>query len=230
MNCATPRHARHGSRASSSRSPPRPAPRASCSARSAPTTSPRRPRRRATSSAAAKCACRMVRCARVGEHQVVVHLHTDVDVELTVIIVAEEQGYGSTRTLERSPWPVRSVRATTGRLRSRRRRTPPHSVEAEQAVIGGLLIDAHAWDQVGDSVVAEDFYRPDHRLIFEAIAELIAAASPPTWSRSPSSSSAAASSNAGGLAYLGTLARDTPRPPMCAPMRRSCASARCCGR
>ena len=52
-------------------------------------------------------------------------------------------------------------------------RTPPHSVEAEQAVLGGLLLDTTAWDQVGDSVGAEDFYRPDHRLIFEAIAELV---------------------------------------------------------
>ena len=53
-------------------------------------------------------------------------------------------------------------------------RTPPHSVEAEQAVIGGLLLDTQAWDQVGDSVVAEDFYRPDHRMIFEAIGQLVA--------------------------------------------------------
>ena len=53
-------------------------------------------------------------------------------------------------------------------------RTPPHSVEAEQAVLGGLLLDTAAWDQVGDCVGAEDFYRPDHRLIFEAIAELVA--------------------------------------------------------
>ena len=58
-----------------------------------------------------------------------------------------------------------------GPLRSRRdvelpdpgAATPPHSVEAEQAVLGGLLIDALAWDQVGDLIVADDFYRPDHR-------------------------------------------------------------------
>ena len=52
--------------------------------------------------------------------------------------------------------------------------TPPHSLEAEQAVLGGLLLDTQAWDQVGDSVVADDFYRPDHRLIFDAIGELVA--------------------------------------------------------
>src|SRR5258706_12993322 len=69
-----------------------------------------------------------------------------------------------------------------GPLRSRRegeipdtgRTTPPHSVEAEQAVIGGLLIDTLAWDQVGDLIVAEDFYRPDHQLIYTALSELIA--------------------------------------------------------
>ncbi len=48
-------------------------------------------------------------------------------------------------------------------------RTPPHSVEAEQSVLGGLMLDAVAWDSVGDVLRAEDFYRPDHRLIFESI-------------------------------------------------------------
>ena len=49
---------------------------------------------------------------------------------------------------------------------------PPHSIEAEQAVIGGLLLDAAAWDNVADVVKHEDFYRPDHQLIFEAIGTL----------------------------------------------------------
>ncbi|EQD36283.1 protein containing DNA helicase, DnaB-like protein, partial [mine drainage metagenome] len=44
--------------------------------------------------------------------------------------------------------------------------TPPHSVEAEQAVLGGLLLDANAWDQVADVINEGDFYRPDHRLVF----------------------------------------------------------------
>src|SRR6267154_4817062 len=52
-------------------------------------------------------------------------------------------------------------------------RLPPHSIEAEQSVLGGLMLDAAAWDQVADRVVAEDFYRHDHRLIFEATAGLI---------------------------------------------------------
>src|ERR1700694_6323261 len=52
-------------------------------------------------------------------------------------------------------------------------RLPPHSIEAEQSVLGGLMLDAAAWDQVADRVVAGDFYRNDHRLIFEAVAALI---------------------------------------------------------
>jgi hypothetical protein len=52
-------------------------------------------------------------------------------------------------------------------------RLPPHSIEAEQSVLGGLMLDSAAWDQVGDRVAAEDFYRKDHRLIFEATAGLI---------------------------------------------------------
>ena len=51
--------------------------------------------------------------------------------------------------------------------------TPPHSIEAEQAVLGGLLLDASAWDQVADAINEGDFYRPDHRLIFDALAALI---------------------------------------------------------
>src|SRR5688572_31618778 len=51
-------------------------------------------------------------------------------------------------------------------------RAPPHSIEAEQAVLGGLMLDRAAWDNVGDVVTADDFFRPDHRIIFESIASL----------------------------------------------------------
>jgi replicative DNA helicase len=90
-------------------------------------------------------------------------------------------------------------------------RTPPHSVEAEQAVIGGLLLDTAAWDQVGDSVTADDFYRYDHRLIFEAIADLVTeskALDVVTVSEQLDRKGKLA--DAGGLAYLSTLVRDTP--------------------
>ena len=57
-------------------------------------------------------------------------------------------------------------------------KVPPHSIEAEQAVLGGLLLSSHAWDQVADIVTEADFYREDHRLIFRAIHELSDAARP----------------------------------------------------
>jgi replicative DNA helicase len=49
---------------------------------------------------------------------------------------------------------------------------PPHSIDAEQSVLGGLLLAINAWDQVADVLVEEDFYREDHRTIFRAISEL----------------------------------------------------------
>lgn len=54
-------------------------------------------------------------------------------------------------------------------------RVPPHSTEAEQSVLGGLLLDNSAWDRVGDLLSAEDFYRSEHRAIYTAIASLVTA-------------------------------------------------------
>ncbi|MBG6360687.1 replicative DNA helicase, partial [Pseudomonas aeruginosa] len=56
--------------------------------------------------------------------------------------------------------------------------TPPHSVEAEQGVLGGLMLDNAAWDIVGDQLQKEDFFRHEHRLIFTAISELAAKDAP----------------------------------------------------
>ena len=53
-------------------------------------------------------------------------------------------------------------------------RVPPHSVEAEQAVLGGLMLAPDSWDRVADRLVEDDFYRKDHRLIYRAIGELSA--------------------------------------------------------
>lgn len=90
-------------------------------------------------------------------------------------------------------------------------RTPPHSIEAEQAVLGGLLLDSSAWDNVADMVRAKDFYRPDHRLIFEAIGALAGNGKPcDVITVSEQLSRTGELDNAGGLAYLGTLAHDTP--------------------
>ncbi|MDP7154123.1 MAG: DnaB-like helicase N-terminal domain-containing protein, partial [Gammaproteobacteria bacterium] len=49
---------------------------------------------------------------------------------------------------------------------------PPNSVQAEQALLGGLMLDKSAWDRIADRVVESDFYRPDHQLIFSAIRTL----------------------------------------------------------
>ena len=56
-------------------------------------------------------------------------------------------------------------------------KTPPHSQEAEQSLLGGLLLDGQTWDQVSDMVTKEDFYLPQHRLIFEAISQTLRAGS-----------------------------------------------------
>ena len=51
-------------------------------------------------------------------------------------------------------------------------RIPPNSIEAEQAVLGGLMLSTEAWDKVADRLREEDFYRRDHQLIFRAIGHL----------------------------------------------------------
>ena len=57
-------------------------------------------------------------------------------------------------------------------------RVPPHSMESESSVLGGLLLDNNAWDRVGDLLGEGDFYRHEHKLIFEAISKLINASKP----------------------------------------------------
>ena len=57
-------------------------------------------------------------------------------------------------------------------------RIPPHSIEAESSVLGGLLLDNGAWDRVADLLVDTDFYRYEHRQVYAAIAALINASRP----------------------------------------------------
>jgi len=90
-------------------------------------------------------------------------------------------------------------------------RLPPHSIEAEQSVLGGLMLDASAFDQIADRVSAEDFYRNDHRLIFQATAGLIERNQPcDAVTLSGHLESQGLLDQVGGLSYLGSLARDTP--------------------
>jgi hypothetical protein len=55
---------------------------------------------------------------------------------------------------------------------------PPHSMEAEQSVLGGLLLDNAAWDLMSDSITEDDFYRYEHRLIYTAMGVLLNAGKP----------------------------------------------------
>jgi len=90
-------------------------------------------------------------------------------------------------------------------------RVPPHSVEAEQAVLGGLMLDASAWDGVADLIAEPDFYRRDHQLIFEAIASLVHDSKPcDAVTVSEILSNQGVVDEVGGLAYLARLTRDTP--------------------
>ncbi|MEN3810373.1 DnaB-like helicase N-terminal domain-containing protein, partial [Chromobacterium piscinae] len=89
-------------------------------------------------------------------------------------------------------------------------RTPPHSVEAEQSVLGGLLLDNSAWDKIADVVSEADFYRHDHRLVYKHIAKLVEMGRPAdvvTVSEALDKNGELA--EIGGLAYLATLAQNT---------------------
>ena len=57
-------------------------------------------------------------------------------------------------------------------------RVPPHSIEGESSVLGGLLLDNSAWDRVGDLLVDDDFYRYEHKLVYAAVGALINASKP----------------------------------------------------
>ena len=90
-------------------------------------------------------------------------------------------------------------------------RTPPYSLEAEQAVIGGLILDNSTWDQVADQLNENDFHLFDHRIIFRAIEELVEKRQPfDVLTLSDLLRDKAEISDTNVLAYLGTLANDTP--------------------
>ena len=91
-----------------------------------------------------------------------------------------------------------------------RLKVPPNSIEAEQALLGGLMLNAQAWDKVADVITSGDFYRKDHRLVFEAIDRLIDAGSPcDVVTVSEHLDNRGELEQAGGLEYLATLANET---------------------
>ncbi|WP_372747283.1 replicative DNA helicase [Litorivivens sp.] len=88
---------------------------------------------------------------------------------------------------------------------------PPHSLEAEQSVLGGLLIRGEAWDSVADLVKESDFFQPRHRHIYAKMAELVESEQPidvVTLAEALDKSEQLESS--GGIAYLAELAANTP--------------------
>jgi replicative DNA helicase len=88
---------------------------------------------------------------------------------------------------------------------------PPHSVEAEQSVLGGVLLDASAWDKIADLIGEQDFYRNEHRLIYRHIGRLTDRAKPvDVITVAESLESNGELDRAGGLAYLGSLAQNVP--------------------
>jgi len=90
-------------------------------------------------------------------------------------------------------------------------RLPPHSVEAEQSLLGGLMLDQRSWDQVADAVGADDFYRADHKLIFVAIGELADRNQPAdAVTVSEHLERQGCLDEVGGLGYVGQLVQDTP--------------------
>ncbi len=88
---------------------------------------------------------------------------------------------------------------------------PPHSLEAEQSVLGGLLLDNDSWERVAEKLVPEDFYRKEHRLIFKAqkyLAENDRALDVVTLYEFLEQEGEA--DEIGGLAYIADLAKNTP--------------------
>ncbi len=90
-------------------------------------------------------------------------------------------------------------------------RVPPHSIEAEQSVLGGLLLDNSAWDRAADLLTDSDFYRYEHKAIYRAIGELVAATKPAdvitVFEQLQMHGKA---EECGGIAYLNALAQSVP--------------------
>lgn len=90
-------------------------------------------------------------------------------------------------------------------------KVPPHSLEAEQSVLGGLMLNNEAWDQVAEKVVAQDFYRKAHQLAFQTMASLVERGSPlDLITLSEAMENSGNLDNAGGFAYLAEIAKNTP--------------------
>ncbi|MDC0662524.1 replicative DNA helicase [Marinobacter sp. SS21] len=104
-----------------------------------------------------------------------------------------------------------NLKPASSDLETSRVKVPPHSLEAEQAVLGGLMLDNRRFDEVSEVISSDDFYRQDHRLIFAA-AERLASESEPldVVTLAEFLERAGDIEDAGGLGYLAELAEKTP--------------------
>ena len=90
-------------------------------------------------------------------------------------------------------------------------KVPPHSIEAERSVLGGLMLDDNAWDNISGALAAEDFYRSDHRIIYRVMADLVERNNPlDIITISEALAGIGELENVGGLAYISDLASSTP--------------------
>lgn len=90
-------------------------------------------------------------------------------------------------------------------------KVPPHSIEAEQSVLGGLMLNNDAWDLIADKIKASDFYRPNHQAIFEVMSDLANDAQPlDVVTLSEALQTRGAIERSGGNAYLAELVESTP--------------------
>lgn len=107
--------------------------------------------------------------------------------------------------------PISSPMAQTAQQSVRQINTPPHSVEAEQAVLGALMLSHEAWDKVADLLVEEDFYLRAHQIIFRAIAELQSRSQPcDVITLGDQFEDQGKEEETGGADYLTELASNTP--------------------
>ena len=90
-------------------------------------------------------------------------------------------------------------------------KVPPHSTEAEQSVLGGLMLNNEAWYDVAEILSARDFYRPQHQIVFEAMQTLMSGLKPlDAITISDAIGSRGLLDKVGGMAYLADLVESTP--------------------
>ncbi|TBO32446.1 replicative DNA helicase [Aquabacterium lacunae] len=107
--------------------------------------------------------------------------------------------------------PLPTPGTSTGSADIARLRLPPHSIEAEQSVLGGLLLDNSAWDRASDILNETDFYRREHQLIFTAVQKLINASKPAdVITVYEQLQTLGKADEIGGLKYLNDLAQSVP--------------------